>query len=608
MASMTFWTRLETHVHQASVDEGLQARVYDPLWLLARQWQIGEFTGEDAGTPVSIRMRGDRLPLSQYYPGQWSDKTVAVDYDSAHLPLEMLVERESIDSPKDAGQDLRLAAEMGLHFFSLLGGARFEKLRQDYLSLYPLKVPSDVEEVYLDPESRRFLAVMARRAPDGLQLYTDLKRTLQLAGGGLPSLPAQPKVLPSDRSEVIFAGLTFLALYEGVYGEGLPKAGEISAWNAQRMEYSFAVSAPAPEGKVVLVSSEYPGGRLDWEDFNVASSTTRDTKAGPPSEQFVCSVIPTHARYHGMPANRWWEFEDAQVNFGLVSVAPDELMRLLLVEFALTYGNDWFVAPVEVPVGAIYRTQSLVVTDSFGVRTLVPHYSEVDAPGSGWSMFAIDRLARQPDTTNTSPQLSPPEPPDAKNRNLLFLPPVLAASIQGPVLEQVLLVRDEMANMAWAVERMIYGLIGQPMDRVEAYHRFQTVNGNGQADHSSSGQEAMYRLTRPVPDYWFPLVPVRENQNNPEIRLRRGRVLLDEGNEPVLPGARGRILEPGEPLSLFEEEVPRTGVKISLAYQAARGIGGSAHLWLGRQKLPGRGEGSSGLRFDQIVEQPNNNE
>jgi hypothetical protein len=33
-------------------------------------------------------------------------------------------------------------------------------------------------------------------------------------------------------------------------------------------------------------------------------------------------------------------------------------------------------------------------------------------------------------------------------------------------------------------------------------------------------------------------------------------------------------------------------------YQAARGVDGARLLWLGRRKDIGRGEGSSGLRFD----------
>jgi hypothetical protein len=28
------------------MQDGLQARIHDPLWLLARQWQFGELKGE----------------------------------------------------------------------------------------------------------------------------------------------------------------------------------------------------------------------------------------------------------------------------------------------------------------------------------------------------------------------------------------------------------------------------------------------------------------------------------------------------------------------------------------------------------------------------------
>ena len=35
-----------------------------------------------------------------------------------------------------------------------------------------------------------------------------------------------------------------------------------------------------------------------------------------------------------MASPRFWEFEDAQVNFGAVDAGPTDLVRMLLVEFA----------------------------------------------------------------------------------------------------------------------------------------------------------------------------------------------------------------------------------------------------------------------------------
>jgi hypothetical protein len=66
--------------------------------------------------------------------------------------------------------------------------------------------------------------------------------------------------------------------------------------------------------------------------------------------------------------------------------------------------------------------------------------------------------------------------------------------------------------------------------------------------------------------------------------------------EPV-----GSLLPAGDAW-LHEEEVPRSGVQVARAWQHARWHDGSRHVWQARRKSTGRGEGSSGLRFDQVEE------
>ena len=106
-----------------------------------------------------------------------------------------------------------------------------------------------------------------------------------------------------------------------------------------------------------------------------------------PLPEITRTVIPAPVSFRGMPATRFWEFEDAQVDFGSVDAGPTDLARMLLVEFALAYGNDWFVIPIELEVGSLYRTRSLVITDTFGVRTLIKPSSELGPPHSTWRMF-----------------------------------------------------------------------------------------------------------------------------------------------------------------------------------------------------------------------------
>lgn len=48
---------------RGDVDEGLRARVADPVWFLARQWQLGELQGEDASSPVRVDVLARHTPL-----------------------------------------------------------------------------------------------------------------------------------------------------------------------------------------------------------------------------------------------------------------------------------------------------------------------------------------------------------------------------------------------------------------------------------------------------------------------------------------------------------------------------------------------------------------
>lgn len=98
-------------------------------------------------------------------------------------------------------------------------------------------------------------------------------------------------------------------------------------------------------------------------------------------------------------------------------------------------------------------------------------------------------------------------------------PPALGPNRTGTPLEEALFMRDEMANLAWAIEHRIEG----PLERA----------------------------------------------------LRRD-----------------------------DRERPREGARVLRQAQFARCIDGSSHAWIGRGKTVGRGEGSSGLRFDRLLAPP----
>ena len=99
------------------------------------------------------------------------------------------------------------------------------------------------------------------------------------------------------------------------------------------------------------------------------------------------TTIPAPVTFRGMPAARFWEFEDARVDYGLIDAGPGDLPHLLLADFATNFGNDWYVIPVQVDVGTLTRTRSLVVTDTFGVQTLLRPHGDATLAPAPWSLF-----------------------------------------------------------------------------------------------------------------------------------------------------------------------------------------------------------------------------
>jgi hypothetical protein len=49
--------------------EAPQAQIADPLWLLGKQWQTGELTGDDAASPVLIEAEVAYTPVSRFQAG-----------------------------------------------------------------------------------------------------------------------------------------------------------------------------------------------------------------------------------------------------------------------------------------------------------------------------------------------------------------------------------------------------------------------------------------------------------------------------------------------------------------------------------------------------------
>lgn len=598
---VTVWNRLEGRPRTDNFARALRAEVRDALWMLTRQWQMGEFQGDDAGSPILAKIRMETTRITEYQPGPG-----AVEPLDDSVPLEAKAERRPLaftHGGQDFSLDLRLL--MGRQWLRMIAPVSAAAAPQ-FLAKYPIHMPSPVNpndapycahsEVW-----SAFAAVSSRRM-DGAKLYQYLKvDPAHHATDGIASLAGR-------QADVDPIAARFVAWFEKL----IFQPGKDDSWTADRLEYQFAVSAPqgGAEEKI-LTAEEYYQGRLDWYSFDIDDNRRAlgelhpiDTSVPPRRTQVL---IPTSVTFSGMPNTRWWAFEDGTTNFGDIKPDTTDIAKLLLIEFGLIYANDWFLVPYTLPFGSLAQIRGLAVTNVFGERTWV------EAAGSGlddnwqrWSMFLQNIKGVDDKPADTA----------------LFVPPVLPASLEGRPVEEVLFIRDEIANMVWAIERTIPLPTGEGKAGGEAAHEtrkfferdLERRLGAPPVPHPVAEDATIrYQVMNSVPENWIPFIPVHVPGDNREIQLQRAsmpRVLEGDNARPAKVKPRTALVREGldraVPQAYFvhEEEVPRAGIRVTQSFQRTRWRDGRAWVWLGVRKQTGRGEGSSGLMYDNLIPAP----
>ena len=582
LPSVVTWSRLEPLTLSADLTPGLQALVADPLWMIGRQWQFAELRGEDAGSPVTAILTTEQAPISRFRPGAAGD---AEDVLDEAVPLEARVEAEGVARPA-----ARIRAEAGLQLLRMLGAAGIPQARAGVVARWAFGELPPVDKTAQPPElrddrGRARNAVYQGRVPDAALIATDIEPLAGTPGEPLTGLPAGLTVpggaaAATKARAVLGAWLAWYRSYL-VGGEAVP-----AAWNPHRQEYAFAVQAELPSGAVVLDAPEYTSGRVDWPDFDAVEGDLGTTPEGRGGQARTAAMIPAPASFPGMPADRLWEFEDAHVYLGGLEAGPTDLVKMALVEFALTYGVDWFLLPVDVAAGSVMRVASLDVRDTFG---RIVQIRPARTPG-GWSMFGLTASA------DTSPRA-----------DVFVFPPVVTHVLESDPLEEVSLFRDEMANLVWGVERVVQSpLTGEPVDRA---HGAPPISLRQEMPETPTDAAIIYRLMSPVADHWVPFVAVpAAGAPAGAVELERRRLvhITATGSYTTHPmGVLLRSAPDADPLTdhlrIAEEEVPRDGAIVTRRYQMARTPDGGRALWIGRRKRTGQGEGSSGLRFDTAL-------
>ncbi len=409
MTTVYSFTRVEPVSRGGDPGRGLAATVQDPFWMLARQRQFGELTGEDAGSPVQVTFAQTETAFDGWTPEggdvlPYSPKTDVVEAlaageaaGPAHSTLDRL----------EAGRALAAAV-------SKTAG---DKLR----AAFPLPVT---------PDSPRLLARAAEHFADGLAVAAAVAG----AADGTDAAFATAVKLPAADAKAARADLTAFARWCNItFGTGP------NSWVPERLERRFEL---AVGGKAVLGAPGHTREKVDWFDFDAVDgaepigSGTSKTRAR----------VPTTIQFPGQPRSRFWEFEEAALALARMDATTTDLGRLALVEFSTIYGNDWFTFPIPVTYGSMQAIADLVVRDAFGTHELI-----APAADAAWAMY------RPTGSSIATPALA--------------VPAVTVAPLAGDVVEEVRFLRDEMANLVWGVEEVVTDADGARRDLADEYVR-----------------------------------------------------------------------------------------------------------------------------------------
>lgn len=600
--------RLEARSRSKDFERGIQARTADPLWMLARQWQVGEFEGEDAGSPIDVFLRSETQRVEQVALG--AEETTV---DLAERPLEMVVEREA------AALSWRDRVQIGQEFERLIGEAfgtegagAVGEVIQWYRDNRGLRRPDDEDWIDIDRTTRRFITFMESRVVDGGWLLSAWDTPPEAGAITAEMIDRLAAIRERLEDWCARANLTLAS-------------DRAEAWQGGQLDYRFGLNPPqgSADDKTHLLAEDYRNGDLDWYTLSMASAERGAW------EQKEGRVTPTRITIGGL-SSRWWAFEDAVTDFGNLDIAKPDLAKLALIEFALIYGDDWFSVPLPVPMSNLVRIDEMQVTDVFGVETPIAPARRAEAdPLRRWEVFTLTQ-----------------RDPYAPEGDALFVPAVAGFREESPPLEEVRFLRDEGANMVWGVEHQVRNGLGMPVHgfdaqlqrlqrRIEAMEQkladIQRRLDEGVMDEdkraeaeaaaeireriaylqpaAASGADAAprFRLSTTVPDNWIPFLPKNfspyRGYGRPSIRLQRAemiRNLNDDDTSTIQAMSRLLALEDDPLLWLEESAVARTGRRVQLTAQRLRWVDGKTYVWLGRKVTTGRGEGASGLKFDVV--------
>ncbi len=509
-ANFDTYARLEPYPKALNAEAGFAAAVHDPLWFLARQWQMGEHQGENATSPVLAHYTLSQLPIHAPDAG----------FNPQKIPAEAQVESELGD------------------WWTMGRRIRVGKL----LAALPA----------LQGEAKFF--------------FRD------------PPPPYENFVGCCDAKAVWFARAD-LGIADTVFGPDIPPAEPQSDWDGERLIYQQDESNAFHTHDHLLQVNQHSGGQMDWYSVD---GIAKATPAASDATIRTTEVIPTQLQYPGAPNLRWWQIEDAEVDFGAYAPDPAHISTAMLTELIFSHSDDWFLFPVTAHAGHVAEMLDLKIIDAFGRE-----YSSTEAewqkglrPPENWYLFNTAGL------------------PDAA----LVLWHVAELPLESNVIERVQFGMDEQANLLWAVERVVDSR--EVRFDVRADPANPKLNAGKPTGDAIKAREYMYVPSEGVVPHWHPYD--FDESTLKRILVQKGLADLSRKTPIAMPHPQATVLTKGEASTELHQiapsAIPSNGIEIERRWQLARAMDGTPVLWIQRQRKPLRTPPARRLRFDVMEE------
>ena len=263
--------------------------------MLARQWQLGEFRGDDAGSAVSVTFAGAAHHPTWWRPEGGADPASWQQWTVNDTPLETVIEAE----PETDTARFRLRIDGGARARRMLVAAGLNAMAAKLIALAPW--PDDT------PASSGAADALSVSAVADGEALAALAATWTSAA----ALPAELGGTAAQRTTFVDVMGSWLAWWQprvaalGV--DAAPPTADPPAWDRHRLEHRGTLAfAAAPTVRLHL--DQYPGGGVDWHCADAVTGVPEDLPADAPPEPFAAPQplqeisVPLPTSFAGMAA------------------------------------------------------------------------------------------------------------------------------------------------------------------------------------------------------------------------------------------------------------------------------------------------------------------